>query len=267
LVGLTGGFGTVAAGRLQTTAFDWQVKYQALGATAFDVTNNLAAQGGHRINATTDIRANNAVAYISPNMGGVTVALNHSFAAEQANSTAAASAGATLVGVYYDKGPLSVGFVGEKGEKLQGNGAGATGLEGTERTDLGLGVSYDFGVAKLKATYQTTKNNASGLTGLAGKFNAVGGIGAEIPVSAKGKVHVVYAQSDLKTTAANDNGRGLSVAYTHDLSKRTTAYAGFSFIDNAGNGTFYGQTLAGGAAPATAGGSSNVIAAGVRHMF
>ena len=260
LVGLTGGFGTVAAGRLQTTAFDWQVKYQALGATAFDVTNNLAAKGDFRINATTDIRANNAVAYISPSFGGVTVALNHAFAAEQANSTTASSLGATLVGVYYDNGPLSVGFVGEK---LQGNGA----LEATERTDLGLGVSYDFGVAKLKATYQTTKNNASGLTGLAGKFNAVGGIGAEIPVSTKGKVHVVYAQSDLKTTAANDNGRGLSVAYTHDLSKRTTAYAGFSFIDNAGNGVTYGQTLAGGLAPATLGGSSNVIAAGVRHMF
>ncbi len=32
LVGLTGGFGTVAAGRLQTTAFDWQGKYQTLRA-------------------------------------------------------------------------------------------------------------------------------------------------------------------------------------------------------------------------------------------
>lgn len=269
LVGLTGGFGTVAAGRLQTTAFDWQIKYQTLGATAFDITNNLAAVGGFRINAATDIRANNAVAYISPKLGGFTVALNHAFAAEQINSTTASSLGATLVGVYYDNGPLSVGFVGEK---LQGNGSVGTAPanEATERTDLALGASYDFGVVKLTATYQTTKNNLSaalGGNGNTGKFNAVGSIGAQIPVSAKGKVHVLYAQSDLKTTAADDNGKGVAVVYTHDLSKRTTAYAGFGYLDNAGSGVNYGNFAAGGAAPATAGGSTNVIAAGLRHTF
>ena len=255
MVGLTGGFGTVAAGRLQTTAFDWQVKYQTLGATAFDVTNALAGVGGFRINATTDIRANNAVAYISPSFGGVTVALNHTLAGEQASSTVANNISASMVGVYYDNGPLSVGFVGEK---LQGGGTS----EGTEATDLALGASYDFKVVKLTATYQTTKNNA---TGNAGKFNAVGHIGAQIPVGAKGAVHVLYAQSDLKTTntPANDNGRGLSVAYTHALSKRTTAYAGFGYLDNAGAGTAYSL----GGAPVQPGGSSNLIAAGVRHAF
>jgi general bacterial porin, GBP family len=257
LVGLTGGFGTVAAGRLQTTAYDWQGKYQTLSATAFDV-HNAMTKTGFRINLVNDSRANNAVAYISPSFGGVTVALNHSFAAEQASSSTANNLSATLVGVYYDNGPLSVGFVGEK---LQGGGLS----EAVERTDLALGASYDFKVVKLTGAYQTTKNNASTATGDAAKFDTVYSLGAQVPVSAKGAVHVLWAQSNYKsnTLLADNNGKGLSVAYTHALSKRTTVYGGYGYLDNSGSGTTYSF----GGTPTAAGGSSNIIAAGVRHTF
>ncbi|MBS1143707.1 MAG: porin [Proteobacteria bacterium] len=254
LVGLTGGFGTVAAGRLQTTAFDWQVKYITLGATAFDGYNKMT--GAYRINLTNDSRAENAVAYISPSMGGVTVALNHAFALEQAASSTASNYSATLLGVYFDKGPFSIGFVGEK---LQGGGAS----ESVEVTDLALGTSFDAGFAKFTGTYQTTKNNAPGLSATAQKFNSVYHLGAQIPVSAKGTVHVQWAQNNNKTSThvGDDNGKGLAVAYTHALSKRTTAYAGYGYLDNSGNGSSYSY---GTSRPE---GSSNIIAAGVRHSF
>jgi predicted porin len=253
LVGLTGGFGTVAAGRLQTTAFDWQAKYITLGATAFDGYNKMT--GNYRINLTNDSRADNAVAYISPSMGGVTVAVNHAFALEQAASATANNISATLVGVYYDNGPVSVGFVGEK---LQGGG----GSEGVEATDLALGASFDAGFAKFTGTYQTTKNNMAA-NAQAAKFNSVYHLGAQIPVSAKGAVHVQWAQNTNKTNThvGDDNGKGLSVAYTHALSKRTTAYAGIGYLDNSGNGSSYSY----GASRAE--GSSNIIAAGLRHSF
>jgi len=254
LVGLTGGFGTVAAGRLQTTAFDWQSKYITLGATAFDGYNKMT--GNYRINLTNDARAENAVAYISPSMGGVTVALNHAFALEQGASATANNISATLIGVYYDNGPLSVGFVGEK---LQGGGLS----EAAEATDLALGASYDFKVVKLTGTYQTTKSNAAGATADAAKFNSVYHLGAQIPVGAKGAVHVQWAQNTNKsnTHLGDDNGKGLSVAYTHALSKRTTAYAGIGYLDNSGNGSSYSY---GSSRPE---GSSNIIAAGLRHAF
>ncbi|TXT30973.1 MAG: ompC [Rhodocyclaceae bacterium] len=249
-VGLTGGFGTAVAGRLQTTAFDWQGKYITLAATAFDGYNKMT--GAYRINLSNDSRAENAVAYISPSMGGVTVALNHAFALEQGASATANNYSATLVGVYYDNGPLSVGFVGEK---LQGGGAS----EAVEATDLALGASYDFKVVKLTGTYQTTKNNAT--SGVAAKFNSIYHLGAQIPVSAKGTVHVQWAQNNAKTTLGDDNGKGLSVAYTHALSKRTTAYAGIGYLDNSGNGSSYSYGVS------RAEGSSNIIAAGLRHAF
>jgi predicted porin len=257
LVGLTGGFGTVAAGRLQTTAFDWQGKYITLAATAFDGHNKLTVPG-FRINLQNDSRAENAVAYISPSFGGVTVNLNHAFAVEQAATTVVNNLSATLVGIYYDNGPVSVGFVGEK---LQGGGAT---YEAVERTDLALGASFDAGFAKFTGAYQTTKNNASGLSADAKKFDSVYSIGAQVPVSAKGAVHVQWAQSNYKSGGhmADNNGKGLSVAYTHALSKRTTAYAGIGYLDNSGSGSAYsyGTTIR----PES---SSNVIAAGVRHSF
>jgi general bacterial porin, GBP family len=263
MVGLTGGFGTAVGGRLQTTAYDWQVKYITLAATAFDIHNQLTVPK-FRINLQNDARANNAVAYISPSFGGVTVALNHSFAVEQAQSAVASSLNATLVGVYFDQGPLSIGLVGEK---LQGNGAGA-GFENTERTDLALGASYAFPFAKFTAAYQTTKNNGPQSATENNKFDTVYSIGAQVPVSAKGTVHVQFAQSNYKSnTLLNDNnGKGISIAYTHDLSKRTTVYAGYGYLDNSGSGNVYSISGAS-TGVVNSQGSSNVIATGLRHSF
>lgn len=270
-VGLTGGFGTAVAGRLQTTGYDWEVKYITLAATAFDIHNQLTVPK-FRINLQNDSRANNAVAYISPSFGGFSVALNHSFAVEQALSPVASSLNATLVGLYFDQGPVSVGLVGEK---LQGNGSvGATGFESTERTDLALGASFNAGFAKFTTAIQTTKNNGPKSATENNKFDSVYSIGAQVPVSAKGTVHVQYAQSNYKSnTLQNDNnGKGIAVAYTHDLSKRTTVYAGFGYLDNSGSGNAYAISGTPNIPTVGAGivkpeGSSNVIATGIRHMF
>ena len=266
MVGLTGGFGTAVAGRLQTTAFDWMVKYVTLTTTAFDAHGAVVARTGARVQAGGDVRGSNAVAYISPSFGGVTVALNHAQAVEQTAGAAEGSAadgsrGATLAGIYYDNGPASVGFVAER---LAGNGS----FESFRRNDYALGASYDFGFAKLNATYQLTDNKLG--VGVAGNRDAVWHIGAGIPVSAKGKVSVAYAQNNIKSTAAGDNSRAASVAYVHDLSKRTAVYAGYGWADGGqlnGAGANIGSTIAPTGTVANLGGSTHTIAAGVRHMF
>lgn len=269
LVGLTGGFGTVAAGRLQTTAYDWQGKYQVLSATAFDVHNQLA-KNNFRINLLNDSRANNAVAYISPSFGGFSFAVNHSEAVEQAPGVADGAAtdgrlGATLLGGYYDNGPLSVGLVYEK---LNGSGQNGS-LDLTERTDYALGASYDFGVVKVSGAYQATKNNKFvAAVGAEDKRDSVWQLGVIVPVTAKGKVHALYSGNKIASTTAADNGKGFAVAYTHDLSKRTTVYGGYGWLDNSGDGQSFGfGTGAGANGVGTAGGKSQVLAAGLRHSF
>lgn len=269
-VGLTGDFGTVIGGRQNTTAFDWAVKYTVLGASVFDVTGNNAMAAGSRVNPLGDIRLSNAVAYKSPTFAGFRFDVNYARPIEQA-AVGTGRVDVWQLGTYYDNGPLSVGMVYDKvkgsgsanlalGSLAFARGAGlppsATTIpyDDLDLNSLNIGGSYDFGLAKLKATYQSDQFNDL-------DRNAVWGIGAEIPVAAKGMVHVVYSKASIDTLA-NADAKGLSVAYTHNLSKRTIAYAGYSWQSNDSAGT----SGIWGIAP-VAGGDASLLAAGLTHMF
>ncbi|WP_374324166.1 porin [Azonexus sp.] len=270
LLGLSGSFGTFAFGRMNTTAFDWAVRYTVLGASAFDVTGNNAMAAGSRINPLGDIRLSNVIAYKSPAFAGFRVDANYSRPIEEA----AAGNGrveAAQLGLYYDNGPLSIGAVFEN---VDGRGSanltlsslafargagfppGATVVryDDLEMRSQNLGVAYDFGVLKAKATYQRDKFMKL-------SANKVWGVGVEVPVSAKGTVHAVYSASSVNTQNKAD-AQGFSLAYTHNLSKRTIAYAGISWQDNERNGTSGIWATA-----PDAGKDVKMLAAGVTHMF
>jgi len=263
LLGLTGGFGTVAAGRLQTTGYDWVVKYQTLAATAFDAINLVTGVGGFRVNTGKDVRADNALAYISPNFSGFTFALNTASAIEQAVGVAPAAATsirANLASVDYTNGPIAAGLVYEQ---LKGSDiAAAT----TNQADWALGGSYDFGVAKLNATYQTTQDKSAAGVGILGNKNKAYHVGVAVPVGAKSAIVASYAVNRIATTAADDNAKAYNLAYTYELSKRTKAYAGYAHAAN-GSGAVAGTTVGFGAAPVTTSGSTSVLAAGLAHSF
>lgn len=269
-VGLTDNFGTVIAGRLNTTAFDWAVKYTVLGASVFDVTGNNAMAAGSRVNPLGDIRLSNAVAYKSPSFAGFRFDVNYARPIEQV-ATGDGRVSVWQLGTYYDNGPFSVGMVYDK---MQGSGnanltlsslafARGAGFPTAATTipyddldlkSLNIGGAYDFGSFKLKATYQSDRFNDLAR-------NRVWGIGAEIPVMAKGAVHIVYSQASVNTLA-NADPSGFSVAYTHNLSKRTIAYAGYAkqTNDSAGTSGIWGTSP-------VAGGDVSLLAAGVTHMF
>lgn len=269
-LGLSGDFGTIKGGRMNTTAFKWGVKYTVLGASIFDVTGDNSMWAGSRINPLADIRVSNAVAYNSPSWAGFSFDVNYARPIESAASGSGHVDMAQL-GLYYDKGPLSIGAVydsikghGDASLTLSSlafaRGAGfpaATTTIGYDELDVksaNVGASYDFGMFRLKATYQNDKfNNLA--------HNSVWGVGAEIPVLAKGTVHAVYSGSKVKTLA-NADSKGFSLAYTHALSKRTTAYAGYTWRGNdaAARSGIWGTSP-------TAGGSVNLVAAGLMHMF
>lgn len=270
LVGLSGGFGTVAVGRMNTTAFDWAVKYNVLGASIFDVTGNNAMAAGSRVNSLGDIRLSNAVAYKSPTWAGLRFDVNYARPIEQA-ATGDGTVNVWQLGTYYDRGPLSLGIVYDR---VKGSGSASLALsslafargagfpapattiiyDDLDAKSLNVGGAYDFGVAKLKATYQRDKFNML-------EHNTVWGVGAEIPVTAKGMVHVVYSGSSVNTLA-NADSSGFAIAYTHNLSKRTIAYAGYTLQSNDSAGTSGIW-----AASPTAGGDVSVLAAGLTHMF
>lgn len=287
LVGLTGGFGTAVAGRLQTTGYDWAVKYDVLAGTAFSPLQNVnaatqirnvAGVGGALIGGTTvAARASNAVAYISPSFSGLTFAYNHAELQEQSgangNGIGAPAAGpsvlanggnnipADLVGVYYDNGPLSVGGAYAR---VKNTGAAAGAVDKT--ADWGLGASYDLKVAKLGVTYQRTKTTGDASTAALNPQNAdtAWSLGAVVPVSAAGNVIASYAKNNVKSTSASDNTKSWTLAYTHALSKRTTAYVGYSSV---GRDSGIAPAVAGAPAGSTAGADTNTFLAGVNHKF
>jgi len=140
-VGLTGGFGTVIAGRLQTTGLDFTVAGTALGSsTSLGATN--VAGGGSLISAAA--RADNAIAYVSPSFSGLTLAVNHARATETPLTTGVADTVANLASASYANGPLTAGVVYARTSPTGAN---------NDVKEWGVRGGYNFGVANVQATY------------------------------------------------------------------------------------------------------------------
>lgn len=265
LLAVAGDFGTVAAGYLQTAGYDWAVKYDATSDSQISPLQNVTAGGGFFIgSAAGAARAARSVAYISPDINGLTFAANYSTEvtgglgnAGQVSTLAVDNkTSAYLFSANYANGPLSVGgvYLGATAGTSLNPGLTAT----VDVKEYSLGGSYDLGVAKLTATYQSNK------TGAASSITAYS-FGAVAPVG-PGAVAVSYASNSVAT--ANSNGSGFTAAYLQGLSKTTTAYVALSSMSN-GSGTraysVAGNALSNG--NLTQGGSSTLLAIGLNKKF
>lgn len=223
MVALAGGFGTVAAGFLQTTGYDFSTKFDPTAGSAVDTA--AAVNPSTLIN--TGARAPHAAAYISPSMGGVTVAYNHAFdvlntgaVANGVTTVAGNKITANLLSVTYEGGPLAVGGV-----------YAATANDGigyNKTTDMSLGASFDLTVVKLFGTYVTTKTNGGLGTDKALAFHVVA------PVTDAGTVVFTIGKNTISSTVAADNTKGFTVAYLQSLSKTTTAYGAIQKLSKDG---------------------------------
>jgi predicted porin len=265
-VGLTGNFGTAVAGRLQTTGYDWAVAYDVLAGTAISPLQ--AVNGSNFLigGTTAAARASNAVAYISPSFGGVTFAFNHAYLAEQGTATYNNSAVADLLSANYSNGALGVGLVYARVSNK--TTADATYANVDKASEWALGASYDFKVAKAFGTYQ--RNKAKGVdTGATYSLKAdkAWSLGVAVPVTAAGTVIASYAKNSIRSTDTPslnlaDNTSSYTLAYTHGLSKRTTAYAGYTAIKR-GNDILV--TVDG--AADVGGRDTNAVVVGLNHKF
>jgi predicted porin len=282
MLGLAGGFGTVAAGRLQTAGYSWEVKFDPLAGSSvsgLQSTNSAFLIGTVAAHA----RANNAIAYISPDFSGFSFAVNYALPSENfgsagtgnATGNASTQLSATLLAANYVQGPLAVGVVYDK----QSGDKAAAWLPGVTPniSDVALGASYDFGVAKVLATYQTSKNDdavaSATATTSADKAMSLSGV---IPAG-PGAVVATYAKKQKASTVASDDVTAMTVAYAWSLSKTTTVYGAYEKVSNATAGTAgisaYGNDLVATTSDVkatmtpTAGGSATILAVGVKYAF
>lgn len=257
-VGLGGAFGTVALGRQYAPGYDQT--YDALVSSGISPHAVLTADAGTTIAPNSNARWSNSVSY-KGSFSGVTVRGIYSMDAVEGVATVAdpSDDDAYGLGLEYANGPLKVGAVYQmvQLDKVAGQGA--------DQEEWMIGGSYDFGVVKLDASYQ----EAEGLGNAKGSANEADlwQVGLTVPVSAAGNVHLAYGELDYDKNGGKAKSAGL--AYTHGLSKRTTAYTGYNYVDNgkhtnAGIGNGQLNNVGG---PAHEGKESHLFVVGVRHAF
>ncbi len=250
-VGLAGGFGTVAAGRLTHPLRAMGLKVEIMpGASGFGTAASLTGAIAGGIKTGADDRASNAVAYISPTFGGgfsVTAAYVNG---EQRDDDATGRA--YQIAGQYDNGPLFVGIGYHQTQ--DGLHAGGPGNWSHLQEDLDARVwriaavyTAPFGT-KFAALYDNTKVENGSNVLLPGSNRDIDRDAWSLGVSHPFGAHTVGLQY-ARTSETDISGGGdlddkasmWSALYTYSLSKRTMVHARYSKLsnDDGGNYNFY----------------------------
>ena len=255
-VGLAGGFGTVVAGRLDGVRYGIFNTYDPFAGGTIGNFTQMTIQVD---------RADNAIAYISPNFSGFGLVLAYSsnIAGNESGRYATAFLPAvggnntdqvlhTIMGTY-DNGPLSARLDYEE-VTFPGQNASKTWVA----TAAG---SYDFGAVKVSALIDQIKNKDAGLKQQAWM------IGAKAPI---GKFTVKANIGGVKDKINDDQDSlkwALGVDYS--LSKRTYVYANYGQIKNDdGAARSISWAANTGAGNSTVGGYGTVgVDFGIAHTF
>lgn len=235
-VGLTGAFGTALGGRVDGGRYSFVGKYDPF-------KNQTVANAGSLFGVTSGLgqadRADNAVVYISPEVAPglkFLAAYTTSMLTETGSSALAAAGNVNtdietgdtplyLLAAMYDNGPISL-LLDYENLKIKNSAASGSDLE----FDLWVfGASYDFGVVKLSAYYESTEGDDS-----ASKLASNGDgwlIGLSAPVTSNITLKASYVQANDDRADNRDCSKwGLGGEYA--FSKRTTAYATYAKINN-----------------------------------
>ncbi len=207
-----------------------------------------------------DVRFDNSIRYVSPSYEGVTADV---FYALGENSTVPAAAAPDKhygnvfnAQLHLNRGPwlASLSYVDKKKTPT---------LPDNHTKFYAGALSYDFGVVKPYAIYETVRNDTAGATTPDFDFWS---LALEMPLG-QGKWKATFG--NLKNrTVANAGAKSYGLLYEYLLSKRSSVYAGYSRVDNDGAAA-YGVGSGNGVAVAAegAGSAPHAVAIGVRHKF
>ena len=200
-VGLAGGFGTLIAGHLSTPLNNWLADYDANGSNTFRTSNV-------NLEWALETRAGNTVAYATPDLGGFQGVAFYSVD-ETYDVPVNIKNDIYGVGLRYDNDAFSAMYTWHAVHDMVDNHA--------------VGLSYDFGVARITGSYIFNALEDAALEDESG-WN----LGVAVPVG-NGTISVGYGQeSDIGGVRDND-AKIASIAYSYDLSKRTSLYAGYRY--------------------------------------
>jgi predicted porin len=248
-IGLAGDFGTVLAGR-HDTPYKMAGSADLFGDTAADAQN-----GGTFCIICEDLRASNAIAYVSPSMSGFT-AVGAIVTGHGAQSTTTTKSLNSLADAYslaglYNNGPLSLSAGYENLDHIVGNGAAAG-----KQSAWKLNGSYTIESLKLGATYEAI-DKIGGIDGLKQRdylLSAAYGMG---PITLAAQ----YGYRNYNSAANAVNNPDLTdatIGVVYSMSKRTSTYIGYAHYKTK-------DASSGGVATPEA--KYNVVTLGLNHDF
>jgi predicted porin len=250
-VSLMGGFGEIRMGRDYTPTFWNQTLYDPFGTNGIGTTTLVYGQAMLGTNAQTRVRADNALQYWTPAMGGF-----------EAQVMITPNEGATTTGNKYTG--VRVGFAA--GPLSLGASMGQTTVGPVSQADDKLKLtnfagSYKFGPAKVNFIWAQSK------TGALKEANFQ--LGTNIAMG-QGELRAAYNKVNHSGGAVGsgfgdaDDSTHLAIGYVYNLSTRTALYGTYATLKNKG---VLKQTIAGSATGMLNGEKSSGAEFGLRHFF
>ncbi|MDP3253175.1 MAG: porin [Hydrogenophaga sp.] len=201
-VGFEGGFGQIIAGKV------WSA-YDDISAASFSGFDSAFSPEYFAFGSTSySANPNNGFKYSSPTFGGISGAV--SYALDENN---AVDENTTAFHLKYAGGPIYVGAA------YQEETAGATESKFTR-----VGASYDLGVAKLLGSFGQLKQTG-------GLKTTDYAFGVDVPVGSALTLGAGYARGKDNAAKGDEKRDAFGIVATYSLSKRTTAYAGYTTGD------------------------------------
>jgi predicted porin len=221
--------GTLILGRLQGPGYDAHSRHATFASAIigpFTILANAAAGSRTITTGGQEARVNNGVEYISPKLAG-TITVKALAARTNAGgelSTTAAKGDVVGVGAEYTSGPLDVTAVVESIDKFA-----VVGTDTSDHRDALIGANFNFGIAKLFASYIWSKRDNPTGNDIKGKFFE---IGVHVPLG-KGTVKAAIGRGDTDHVSATDAAdpeaaTSIGLDYEHEFGKRTTAWVGLN---------------------------------------
>lgn len=273
-VTLSGDWGTMLAGK-------WDTPFKTVGRKLDLFGDRVGDMRDMNSGAKMDLRTNNTVAYVTPNMNGLTATVAYVFDATGASaSDNAKDQGKDTTGDNADNSAWSFSTVYKNGPlmaavaytDIDNTLFSATGAE--NQKTWRVGGSYKFGDLKVLATY-TDIANAKGYDG---KDAEIWQLGAAYTMG-NNVIKFQYADrseydnydnfSNVRQSGKDTGADMFVIGLDHKMSKRTTVYVTYADMDNDKNANgivWSGGHDKEGDAPAK-GNDSDAFSVGIIHKF
>lgn len=208
-VGLSSGYGALRLGRMATPYDVLRTSFNHANDYNLGVTSDVFKAAGGDYNAWLP----NQLMLVSSEYGGFSAAWSYAFGENKngAGNQGFGSTDAASMYLRYAQGPLSFGIAYQAEEQLLGL---------KETTYTLVGGAYDFGVAKLVASYNQTRRAGA-------SRDKEYQLGVSAPLGAV-TLYAGYAHASTQVAGVDsEKSSGYSLLATYALSRRTDLYTGY----------------------------------------